>query len=79
MKTQTRHIHATHFGSATLLRFFKFKEILKNCSAECVKKLSAFEKNRLEPHRAARKRLYEAIEAEEASEAENEAPLSEVD
>ena len=73
-----QQIHYTVFGSfaATeddyesgrgkdLLRFVKFKEILKNCSAECVKMLSAFEKDRHEPHRAARKRLLEAIEAEE--------------
>ena len=42
-----------------------FKEILKNCSEKDVKKLLAYEKNRIERHRAARKRLYEVLEAEE--------------
>ena len=47
------------------LRFVPFKEILKNCSEEDVKKLAAYEKDRIGPHRATRKRLYEVIEAEE--------------
>ena len=54
------------------LRWVKFKELLKNCEAEDAKKLSAFEKDRVEPHRAARKRLLDAIEAEEAAEEEVE-------
>ena len=55
------------------LRFVTFEEILlKNCSAEDVKMLSAYEKQRSELHRAARKRLYDALEAEEEAEAASE-------
>ena len=47
------------------LRLVTFKELLMNCSDEDVKKLSTYEKDRIQPHRNARKRLYEQIEAEE--------------
>ena len=73
-----QQIHFTVFGSfaateddheadrgKTQLRLVTFKEILKTCSEKDVKKLSAYEKNRIERHRAARKRLYEVLEAEE--------------
>ena len=47
------------------LRLVTFKELLMNCSDEDVKKLSTYEKDRIQPHRNACKRLYEQIEAEE--------------
>jgi len=55
-----------------LLRMVSFKELLKNVSDEDVRKLSSYEKDGIELHRASRKRLYEEIEAEEDAEDEDE-------
>ena len=55
-----------------LLRIVSFKELLKNVSDEDVRKLSSYEKEGIEHHRASRKRLLEEIGAEEDVEAEDE-------
>lgn len=54
-------------GGRDQLRLVKLKELVKNCW-EDIKTVSAYEKNRYEPHKAARKRLHDAVEAEEGPE-----------